>query len=931
MTPYADTLGGFEMANPLGHVPTVQHPIVRERLRLYRVPSRGDHDLKAIKDSLIDSEGLPVPRQPINFAVATDSSPLEPEVDPSFPSTRLVFMQMAAVIVNLEKFRRRDGQFADPSRLRDAQRASVMAAMLPGSNLPRIDGTSPEQAFREEVEHLFRSSRTNQRTLLEVLAHVQRHHEDATDETVIINNCPACRADTRHVPIPPSGAQCPNSRCHGPLFYTDVLRAHEAFNEQGSNLEASGRVMAVAERLISMALMLRVLQRRPSALGSMAFVTDGPLGLFGPPAKLKRPLLRLLQSVAVKLAGNGLAPPITVGIEKCGAFHDHGVSIADHIPEGHLMLPDDDYIKHWIAPGNGAHGEDTYYGKHFYYRSAVGGIFTLSIPPLRAVGEEPHTVNDSKRISDAAGDLRASGPHRHPPLPQRHYPGRARPSVRSLPPGHSRPRAQTARRRPSRNQRRCGGMTVERGEPPRPEIIVGLVGPVGVDLRMVSDLVRNQLRQYNYRVEPEISLSGLLDHIRRDTPLPAGPRETYVRTRMDEGNRIRQALGANDALVELACAEVMRRRNELRTADVEHGAPTVATAWILRSLKHQDEASTLRQIYGERFVCIGAQAPRRERLEQLARDIAASHGSTDREEYKAKAQELALRDEAEDVEHGQKVRKTFVTADCFIDASHRQSAQQQLARFFDAWFGEPYASPSRDEFAMFQAKAAAARSADLSRQVGASIVINGAIVAVGCNEVPAFGGGAYWEADHKDARDFMRGVDANAQTRGIAVEEVRTKLKDAGWLATLHAHDSPDNFAKVLAGTRLDELTEFGRAVHAEMSAILDAARRGVALEGAWLYCTTFPCHNCAKHLVGAGFKRVFFIEPYPKSLAEELHPDSVIIDPSSEEEETPTIPAVCGRFSKHLPAAVRAQRQTQTRGRQSAGFRSPNRATETR
>lgn len=430
-------------------------------------------------------------------------------------------------------------------------------------------------------------------------------------------------------------------------------------------------------------------------------------------------------------------------------------------------------------------------------------------------------------------------------------------------------------------------MTADVGEPPRPEIIVGLVGPVGVDLLMISELIKNQLRQYSYRVEPEISLSGLLNHIKRETQLSAAPREAYVSERMDEGNRLRRALGTNDALVRLACAQVLRRRAALRVQEhVEDGKPTTATAWILRSLKHPDEVSTLRQIYGERFVCIGAQAPRQARLDQLAQDIAGSHASTDREQYRARAQLLALRDEAEDLEYGQAVRRTFVAADCFVEATHRQGAQEQLERFFDAWFGKPYASPSRDEFAMFQAKGAATRSADLSRQVGASITIDGSIVAVGCNEVPVFGGGAYWEDDPNDARDFMRGGDANEQTRGIAVEEVRATLQEAGWIAQEHLGDSADDFAAVLGGTRLDVLTEFGRPVHAEMSAILDAAKRGVALDGAWLYCTTFPCHNCAKHLVGAGFTRVYFIEPYPKSLVEQLHEDSVVIDPPGDEEE---------------------------------------------
>jgi hypothetical protein len=301
-------------------------------------------------------------------------------------------MQMAAVIVNLDKLNQRNGPFVDPARILDARTASVMAAMLPGSNLPRIDGTGQEEAFREEVEHLFSSSRTNQRTLLEVLAYVQKHHEEAADETVSVDKCPGCEAKIEDVRIPTEGGRCP--KCRGPLFYTDVLRAHEVFNPQGSNLEASGRVMAVAERLISLALMLRVLQRRPSVLGSIAFITDGPLGLFGPPAKLKRPLLRLFQTVAKQLAADGLSAPITVGIEKTGAFHDHGIAIADCIPERHLMLPDDAYIKAWINPAKGAFGKDTYYGKHFYYRSAAGGIFTISVPPLRNLGEEPHTVSE---------------------------------------------------------------------------------------------------------------------------------------------------------------------------------------------------------------------------------------------------------------------------------------------------------------------------------------------------------------------------------------------------------------------------------------------------------------------------------------------------------------------------------------------------------
>lgn len=51
--------------------------------------------------------------------------------------------------------------------------------------------------------------------------------------------------------------------------------------------------------------------------------------------------------------------------------------------------------------------------------------------------------------------------------------------------------------------------------------------------------------------------------------------------------------------------------------------------------------------------------------------------------------------------------------------------------------------------------------------------------------------------------------------------------------------------------------------VHAELGAILNAAKNGQSTQGTYLYCTLAPCENCAKHLVAAGVKKVFFSEYY--------------------------------------------------------------------
>ncbi|MBD3363377.1 cell division protein DedD [Candidatus Dojkabacteria bacterium] len=47
------------------------------------------------------------------------------------------------------------------------------------------------------------------------------------------------------------------------------------------------------------------------------------------------------------------------------------------------------------------------------------------------------------------------------------------------------------------------------------------------------------------------------------------------------------------------------------------------------------------------------------------------------------------------------------------------------------------------------------------------------------------------------------------------------------------------------------------RTTHAEQNAIVQAARVGISIDGATLYCRMEPCYVCAKMIVNAGIKRV--------------------------------------------------------------------------
>lgn len=71
----------------------------------------------------------------------------------------------------------------------------------------------------------------------------------------------------------------------------------------------------------------------------------------------------------------------------------------------------------------------------------------------------------------------------------------------------------------------------------------------------------------------------------------------------------------------------------------------------------------------------------------------------------------------------------------------------------------------------------------------------------------------------------------------------------------------------IASGTR----HEICYAVHAEQNAIIQAAKLGVSVEGATLYCTHQPCVICAKMIINSGIKRVVYQHGYPDDFSMEL------------------------------------------------------------
>lgn len=417
-----------------------------------------------------------------------------------------------------------------------------------------------------------------------------------------------------------------------------------------------------------------------------------------------------------------------------------------------------------------------------------------------------------------------------------------------------------------------------------PELVFGLVGPVGVNLDPVISILTRELTALNYtpktiRLSAQIEAFLGTDHSKESE-------DGRITKLMDEGTRLREESERGDAVALLGIAEINRVRNEELDGEPE------SKAYILRSLKHPHEVETLRNVYGKGFFLISAYSPRDVRVTALAERINKSQFRSGAN-ARAKAEAIVERDEVEENKSlGQDVKDAFPLADLFVDSRIRSSLEAQIIRFLQLLFGNVFLTPTRDEHGMYHARSAALRSADMNRQVGAAILrIEGDLVAVGCNEVPKAGGDLYWPGDKGDARDFQRGIDSMAEERIQVLGELLERFDTHGLLIKKGAsRNNVDNLVKelvsgkmkyVLKGTRAMNLLEFGRSVHAEMAALMSAARLGVSVQDTTLYCTTFPCHMCARHIVASGIKRVVYVEPYPKSKARQLHEDSISVDPS--------------------------------------------------
>ena len=372
-------------------------------------------------------------------------------------------------------------------------------------------------------------------------------------------------------------------------------------------------------------------------------------------------------------------------------------------------------------------------------------------------------------------------------------------------------------------------------EPQYPELFVALVATLGTSLDPIVEDLQTQLMAVGYQSDV-VRLSALIRDLVEAADGPAGPNLSTSRKLMDQGDKLREVVGSEDAAATLALAPIRRRRNEnTGSRSVEQAK----FATIVRSLKRPEEIELLKAIYGPRLLVIGVSATREERERNLIKRLQEDMPGKADSWYVSEAAFLLDRDQEDGKAMGQRVRKAFREVDAFIWVRAGTYATDQVRRIVELFFGKPFVTPTADEQAMFHAYAAQFRSAAAGRQVGAAITdADGELLVTGTNEVPKVGGGQYWDGDRPDHRDHAYKFDGNERQKFLVVQDLMHRLASTGWLADNFAQLPGDALAQKaleaegpLDSSRVDDLLEFGRICHAEMAALMTAARRGTSLE----------------------------------------------------------------------------------------------------
>ncbi|HWP19005.1 MAG TPA: hypothetical protein VNO84_07740 [Burkholderiaceae bacterium] len=315
-----------------------------------------------------------------SLVVASDASPYANSIDDKFPSTQVGYVKVSLMAFDMADYnglQRPDSPFVDPFAAAELHnRGRAVAFTLPGSNV-KYKNLGVQDGFRLAVYEQFSHDRTRFRDGLSITELLFR----LEDGQIEVKKCPCCGEEVGFCFTPKEDvSRCP--KCDAEVYVTDDLRIHEQISDHGDNKSAITRFMNAAEHLLLANFVNTLAAKNLDVLCGTVVMLDGPLALFGQPAKYHASLQRFYNSVFKRCLDRGKTPPLILGLQKEGQVMEHARSIAPYLRNGTYRPITDDYRAEFInglAPQTDNFGHETYYGQDFIYKTDSGRVFDVCL------------------------------------------------------------------------------------------------------------------------------------------------------------------------------------------------------------------------------------------------------------------------------------------------------------------------------------------------------------------------------------------------------------------------------------------------------------------------------------------------------------------------------------------------------------------------
>lgn len=387
---------------------------VRQLLGTFRV-----HERSSLEQSIpvIDFQDDAISNWLPDWVLAVNGSHSEVTVQNGYPQAEASYVTVASVLLDVEKIRRLDANRpVDPREFRTTEQADSIDCALPGCNVILTEEASARESLRRtlfEVLGAFQMAEDGE-TLLETYEALLAYKPAAREQRCPYDDCQS--PDRRYYPAQGTYS-CP-CMLKRRLFSTDGLRVHEGMNLEGTNGAMFAEVMQVLER-IWVVHVLRALEHKGwlPVLQRLAIVLDGPLAVFGHPAWLGQAIAEEIGRINARVREQpGGQDILWLGIEKTGAFVDHFNALdirvdgsSGNIRNQTAVLLDDAYIKRHVifSSSEKPYGQDTYFGRKFFYKSASGARIVATIPFLTTEHRDMTRagLEQYPRLADAAALL----------------------------------------------------------------------------------------------------------------------------------------------------------------------------------------------------------------------------------------------------------------------------------------------------------------------------------------------------------------------------------------------------------------------------------------------------------------------------------------------------------------------------------------------